>query len=239
MKIPILTIAFCAVLAAATNSTGQPGPKPRNIGIVVWKFWEPMDVYGPIEVVTTIGFTQPINLYLLSADGQPQSTQPYFLFPEKANISTVILTDATFANPPPLDVVIIGGGGGTRNETTMAPVIEFAKNIYPSLQYIISVCTGATVLARAGLLDGKRATTNKKAWAWATTFGNRVRWQPHSRYVRDQNVWTTSGVSAGVDGMLGWVEYVWGSTLASQIEANMEWTRLGANGDKWGDYYGL
>ncbi|KAF3920807.1 hypothetical protein ABW20_dc0108250 [Dactylellina cionopaga] len=238
VKIASLITAFYAALAAAATE-GQPGPKPRNFGIIVWPFWEPMDTYGPIETITALGFTQPVNIFILSADGKPVSSQPFVPFASKANISTIISVDATFANPPQLDVLIMGGGGATRNDTTMAPVIEFVKDIYPSLQYVISVCTGATILARAGLLDGKRATTNKRAWAWATTFGQRVRWQPHARYVRDKNVWTTSGISAGVDGMLGFVEYVWGSAVADSLEAGMEWTRLGANGDKWGDYYGL
>jgi transcriptional regulator GlxA family with amidase domain len=74
-------------------------------------------------------------------------------------------------------------------------IIEFIKETYPKLRYIISVCSGATLLARAGVLDGKRATTNKSVWEWAVLQGPKVKWVPTARWVVDGNIWTTSGVA--------------------------------------------
>jgi putative intracellular protease/amidase len=62
--------------------------------------------------------------------------------------------------------------------------VDYIREVYPSLQYIVSVCTGSTLLARAGILDGKRATTNKKNWTWAVATGPKVKWVP-GRWVVD------------------------------------------------------
>lgn len=105
----------------------------------------------------------------------------------------------SFADAPPLDILLIPGGGGSRylsaiNDTAIE---DFARERYPSLKYLLSVCTGSAFLAKAGLLDGRKATTNKAAWSFPTEFGNNVTWVPTARWVVDGNVWSSSGVSAG------------------------------------------
>ncbi|KAF3935468.1 hypothetical protein ABW20_dc0109799 [Dactylellina cionopaga] len=238
MKLTAVVTLLSAALAVATNDP-QPGPKPKNIGIALFRGWQPMDVFGPIEAIWGLGLSQPINLYLLDEDGDTAMIKPLTPFATNSNTSATVLVDYTFANAPALDVLIVPGGVGTRNQPNVQAVIDYVKEVYPSLQYLISVCTGASILARAGILDGKRATTNKRSWAFVTQFGERVRWQPKARYVRDGNVWTTSGISAGVDGVLGWIEYVWGSNISTDVTNVMEWNKVGANDDKFGKLYGL
>ena len=63
----------------------------------------------------------------------------------------------------------------------------------------MSVCTGSALLARAGVLDGLKATTNKRAFDWVRSQGPRVTWMPRARWVQDGSVFTSSGVSAGMD----------------------------------------
>ena len=106
------------------------------------------------------------------------------------------------------------GGPGTRSPY-MNSTIAYVKKAYPKLRYLVTVCTGSTIAARAGVLDGKKATGNKAAWNFTVTSGKlscsllglyhtnpllsgpNVDWVPVARWVNDGNVWTTSGVSAG------------------------------------------
>lgn len=75
----------------------------------------------------------------------------------------------TFANAPmDLEVLLIPGGLGTRNEEAMKPIVNFLRDTYPKLKYLLTVCTGSAVLAKTGILDGKKATSNKKSWAWVS-----------------------------------------------------------------------
>jgi putative intracellular protease/amidase len=101
------------------------------------------------------------------------------------------------ANAGEIEVLIVPGGGGTRDN--MTEEIAFVKAMYPKLKYIISVCTGATIVSRAGVLDGRKATTNKRSWPWAVAQGPNVTWVPTARWVEDGNIFSSSGVSAGID----------------------------------------
>jgi len=70
----------------------------------------------------------------------------------------------TFTDPPvDLEVLLIPGGRGTRDEEAMKPVVEFVRDMYSKLNYLLTVCTGSAVLARTGILDRRRATSNKKS----------------------------------------------------------------------------
>ncbi|XPS72245.1 hypothetical protein M3J09_004412 [Ascochyta lentis] len=129
--------------------------------------------------------------------------------------------------PMPMDsdieVLLVPGGGGTRQN--MTEEIAFVKEIYPKLKYIISICTGATILSRAGVLDGKKATTNKRAWPWATSTGPNVEWVPSARWVEDGNVFSSSGISAGIDVTFAWVGKVYGEEVADYLANSMEYER--------------
>jgi putative intracellular protease/amidase len=100
-----------------------------------------------------------------------------------SNFSQQILPTHTFKHPPKdLDVLIVSGGQGSL-VLELHDEIKYIKDVYPSLKYILSVCTGSTLLARAGILDGKNAT-NKQNWEWATATGPKVNWLP-GRWVVD------------------------------------------------------
>jgi transcriptional regulator GlxA family with amidase domain len=115
-----------------------------------------------------------------------------------------------------MEVLMIPGGGGTRS-TYLNNTLAFVAETYPKLRYLITVCTGSGLAAKAGILDGRNATTNKAAWATVTGWGPKVHWKAPARWVVDGNIWTTSGVAAGIDGTLAFVRHVYG-------EANYTWT---------------
>jgi putative intracellular protease/amidase len=113
-----------------------------------------------------------------------------------SNFSQAFVPTHSFKHPPKhLDVLIVPGGLGTRAESQgLADAIKYIKDVYPSLKYIMSVCTGATLLGRAGVLDNRRATTNKQTWAFATSYGKNVSWSPTERWVVDGALRPSSGM---------------------------------------------
>ena len=126
-------------------------------------------------------------------------------------------------DPGDIEVLLVPGGGGTRKD--MTEEIAFVKEIYPKLQYIISVCTGASILARAGIADGRRMTTNKRSWSWVASTGPNVTWVPTARWVQDGNIWSTSGIASGIDGSYAWVSHVYGDPVSDYMSKSLEYER--------------
>jgi putative intracellular protease/amidase len=155
----------------------------------------------------------------------PSSSPPYPL----TRFAEHIVPTHTFADAArlPLDVLLVPGhSGGHIPAATHAPAAAFVAAAFPRLQYLLSVCSGARVLADAGVLAGRRATTNKFGWRQITTesaAARRVRWVPQARWVVDGNVWTASGISAGIDMALAFVRHLHGAPLAQWLADTMEY----------------
>ena len=184
-----------------------------------------------------------MSLSLIAETLDPVSTKipPWATNPANSTFGQEVVPTHTFDTAPPLDVLIIPGGAGTRAPSPLLnSTIDFVASRYPSLQYLITVCTGAGIAARAGVLDHKHATTNKKAWAQTTALGTKVKWVARARWVTDGNIWSTSGVSAGIDGLLAWMDAVYGRATATQIANHMEYERrLDSTDDPFAAIYGL
>ena len=88
------------------------------------------------------------------------------------------------------------------------------------------MCTGSALAAQAGVLDGKKATSNKLAWDYVTGLRDRVEWVRKARWVVDGNVYTSSGISAGLDATLAFVENTYGREVTEQVARRMEYTRI-------------
>jgi putative intracellular protease/amidase len=231
---------------------------PRHIGLLLTPSVTPIDLFGPLDVFSGFAMafnnqTGPMHLTVLSADNATTTTAPPI--PGLPGfgmdlVPTISLADyldaqakgfkgnASHGLPGPLDVILIPGGGGTRQNVTRE--IAFVKEVYPHLKSLITVCTGSTIAARAGVLDGKRATTNKMSWTWATSFGKDVKYQTHARWVQDGNLWTGSGVSAAVDTAYAWLAGTFGEEAAQWVADVSEYTRW-TNGsyDPFADRWGL
>ncbi|KAJ5082938.1 hypothetical protein N7532_011981 [Penicillium argentinense] len=190
---------------------------------VLFPGFEALDAFGPLNCLNDLSRSEPITLAMLSSTLDPVSTKPP-MFP--ASLGQTVLPTHTFVDAPELDVLLIPGGLGTRGS---APVVQdaiaFIQKTYPQLKYLITVCTGSGLAARAGVLNGKRATTNKKAWKETTALGPEVNWVARARWVTDGNIWTSSGVSAGIDVTLAWIEEVFGKEKATLIANSNEYTR--------------
>jgi transcriptional regulator GlxA family with amidase domain len=126
-----------------------------------------------------------------------------------------------FENCPQLDYLLVPGGQGTRTEVNNAVLCAFVAEQARGCKAVLSVCTGSFVLHAAGLLAGKRATTH-----WASLERMRALGDVNvveERYVRDGNVWTAAGVSAGMDLMLAFIADVGGAEAAGKVQFGAEY----------------
>ncbi|ROT37341.1 DJ-1/PfpI family protein [Sodiomyces alkalinus F11] len=234
----------CSHVNLATAQCGNSTSPPVNYGMVLFPSFQALDVFGPLDILNMLSLSHPMNLYLIAATLDPVSTAAMSasMNPLNSNFSESIVPTHTFADPPPdLDVLIVPGGLGTRAPAPrLDELIGFIRDVYPSLEYLISVCTGAGLVARAGVLDGRNATTNKRAWAQTVAHGPATNWIGRARWVVDENVWTSSGVSAGMDATLAWVAAVFGEEQADSLALGMEYERVSdPSNDPFADYWGV
>jgi transcriptional regulator GlxA family with amidase domain len=139
-----------------------------------------------------------------------------------ANCGLRISADKTFREVRgKVDTLLVAGGNAIEQNEINAQAVRWLKKISPRIRRIGSVCTGAMLLARAGLLDGRRATTH---WNWCHTLikrAPRARVESDPIFVRDENIYTSAGVTAGMDLALALVEEDHGSRLALQVARNL------------------
>ncbi|KAF8075222.1 DJ-1/PfpI family protein [Lyophyllum atratum] len=208
------------------SKEGRPkGPVPVNFGIVVFPGFQALDAFGPLDALNTLSFMFPLKLSILAATLDPVSTKPPGIkHPLGSDFGQSINPTHTFASAPPLDVLLVPGGPGAWAPGIQS-AIEFIKKMYPSLKYILTVCNGAGVAAQAGIMDGKRATTSKMDWAKETALRPQVKWVSHARWVVDGNVWSSSGVSAGLDAVFAFIAAVYGEEAAEKLSNILEYER--------------
>ncbi|KAJ3793573.1 class I glutamine amidotransferase-like protein [Lentinula aff. detonsa] len=199
---------------------------PVTYGLLVFPTFQALDAFGPLDILNLLSRDFPMNLSIIAETLEPVSTKHRnpSLNPLQSNFGESIVPTHDFTNAPPLDVLIIPGGYGLR-ANDLDPLYDFVRRTYPSLKYLITVCTGSWVAARAGILDGRRATSNKNSWARTKEVRPNVNWVAHARWVVDGNIWTSSGVSAGMDATIAFVEKVYGKEQAKKIAREMEYER--------------
>jgi transcriptional regulator GlxA family with amidase domain len=159
------------------------------VGVLLFPGFELLDVYGPLEVFGHRTLQQDLRVLTVATEAGPV-----------ASAQTIRgMADHGVADCPPLDVLLVPGGMGTRREVDNAALVDWIAARAAATPLVTSVCTGAALLARAGVLDGRRATTNKFAFDWVVSQGPRVTWVHRARWVVDGKFITSSGVSAGID----------------------------------------
>jgi transcriptional regulator GlxA family with amidase domain len=182
----------------------------RRVVTVLFDGFELLDVCGPLEIFGTAD--QRFDLPIVGpAAGPVRSGQGPFL-----------VADHAYEDAPTADIVLVPGGIGTRRLVDDPSFVSWLSGWAAPAPVIASVCTGSGLLAAAGLLDGYRATSNKRAFAWATAQGSDVHWVPEARWVEDRNRWTSSGVAAGIDMALALVAHLHGEDLATAVADRVE-----------------
>ena len=187
-----------------------------NVAVLLFEDFETLDVFGPVEILGRLkqNYQKQISFYSLSG-GLVNNSHGVSI--QTKNIEN--LKNGT-------DIVLIPGGHGTRSEVDNSLFINKIREISNLSKFVLSVCTGSALLAKAGLLDGKRATSNKKAFDWVITQGENVRWVKKARWVKDEKFYTSAGVSAGMDMTLGFLNDLHGIEFARKVAFEMEynWT---------------
>lgn len=159
----------------------------RTLGVVLFPNFELLDVFGPLEAFGNLSGLFKI-IMVAERPGPVKSAQ-----------GPQVWADAGWADCPPLNLLLVPGGIGTREEVNNRALLDWIAQRAADAEITASVCTGAALLARAGVLDGRRATTNKAWFQWVEEQGPTVQWVRSARWVDDGSVVTSSGVSAGMD----------------------------------------
>ena len=124
-------------------------------------------------------------------------------------------------------ILLVPGGFGTRRLVNDSAFVSALRKAAEESVYCLTVCTGSALLAKTGLLDGMRATSNKRAFDWVVSVNPSVLWQRHARWVSDGKFYSSSGVSAGIDMALGFISDRSGEEKAREIADSMEYVRNG------------
>lgn len=210
----VTALASLLLAGPARASDDAKEPRKRNVAIVVHEGVELLDFAGPGEVFSSANQGKAFRVFTVGPSASPVKSQRFL----------TITPEFTIANCPKPDIIVIPGGQ-TKVLLENPEFINWIKARAPETEVMLSVCTGAFVLADAGLLDGLEATTHYGSIANLKRRPN-IKVRADKRFVDNGKIVTTAGVSAGIDGALHLVSRLCGSMTAERTAKYMEyrWT---------------
>ena len=179
----------------------------RSVGFLIFPQFQLLDATGPISTFE-IGGRYGGDGYALSVLAAQEGP---IVSSSGASLCAIGIDRA-----PPLDTLIVAGGDGTRAAARDAATLDFVRAVARTARRVASVCSGTYVLAEAGLLDGLRATTH---WSRAADFARRypqVRLEPDRIFIRDGSIWSSAGITAGIDLCLALIAEDLGEDIAQR-----------------------
>jgi len=188
----------------------------RNVAIFIFDDVEVLDFCGPFEVFSVTGRrngSNPFNVYTVAEKAGPIL----------ARNALSINPRYTFADSPEPDILVIPGGYGTRQEVQKTAVLDWVKDCSRRSELLLSVCTGALVLGKAGLLGGLTATTHHLALAELKEVAPQTTIDASKRFIDNGKIITAAGISAGIDMALHVVARLLGKEQALETAAYMEY----------------
>ena len=194
---------------------------PLIVGILIFDDVEILDVTGPFEVFAVTRLNEKQRL-------QQSSPFKVYLISETKNqilaIGGLRLTpDMTISECPELDLLIIPGGWGTRKESKNKILLNWIGNQFTNDRLIASVCTGSSLLGKAGLLDGRGATTHWRAFDFLQESAPKARILKDVRFTLTEPIFTSAGISAGIDLALRIVSHLFGTEVGQATARHMEY----------------
>ena len=194
-----------------------------DFNVILFDDFETLDAFGPVEVIGRLPEYYRLRYYSLNG-GIVKSSQ-------QIQINTLPLTEIN-----PSGILLIPGGMGTRVFVNDKDFVEQIKSLSEKASYVLTVCTGSVLLAKTGLLNGMKATSNKKALEWVSSNAAEVNWMKKARWVKDGKFYTSSGVSAGIDMTLGFLCDIYGCEKSKTIACDIEYIW---NADKENDPFAV
>jgi len=193
----------------------------KRLGIIIFDAIEVLDFCGPFEVFSVTRLDEsrrreepsPFEILLIAQHRRPVT----------ATGGMKVIPDVTFDDCPDLDILVVPGGWGTRGEMHNEAMLSFVRCRALRVERLASVCTGALILASAGLLDGLRATTHWQSLAMMQESFPRVAVDGASHVVEAGKIITSAGIAAGIDMALRVVAGYFGETVARATARHMEY----------------
>jgi len=193
----------------------------KRVGIVLFEDIEVLDFCGPFEV---------FSVTRLNEEKRREESSPFevLLVAEKPGPVTTtggmkVIPHYTFETCPRLNIVVAPGGWGTRKELTNPIMLDWLRARAAEVETLTAVCTGSMLLGFAGLLDGLHATTHWRSLDWMRDSFPAVRVEYDKHFVRDGRVFTSAGISAGIDMSLKVVAHYMGKEIAKATARHMEY----------------
>ena len=193
----------------------------KRVGILVFPNVEVLDFCGPFEV---------FSVTRLNEEARREEPSPFEVLVVAESKDTVVATgglkvvpDVTLETCPPLDILVVPGGWGTRSEINNERLVRWIGERGREVETLTSVCTGSMLLGKAGLLDGRRATTHWRALPWMRESFPSVTVEEKLHVVEDGHVVTSAGISAGIDMALRIVIRYFGAAVGLATARNMEY----------------
>ena len=195
-----------------------------TVGVLIFPGFEMLDAYGPMEMWGSLkhaparfwgGEEKRVGLKLVTIAATRGE------IPSNQGPKTV--ADYGYADSPRLDYLLVPGGIGAVPLVNDTATLNWLRDQATRTKVVMSVCNGASLLAAAGILDGRPATTNKMAFKDSTAPGPKVNWVKQARWVDDGAVVSSSGVSAGMDMTLAVISRLYGQPLGDWLEQITEY----------------
>ena len=196
--------------------------RKKNVGIFIFDLVEVLDFSGPYEVFSSARVSKRSNA---SIHTLPKAFNVFTISEIKKLITATgglkVKSDFTFKSCPEMDILIIPGGIGTRKLLENDKILNWLR-LHRNLEILASVCTGSLLLAKAGLLERKKATTHWGALKLLKKISPSTKVIKKNKYVFD-TYYTSAGVSTGIDMSLNIVENVYGKTIAKNTAKYIEY----------------
>jgi len=199
----------------------------KQVGILLFKDIEVLDFCGPFEVFSVTRRNEekrreepsPFNVLLVAESREPVVTTG----------GMKVLPDCDLDSCPALDILVVPGGWGTRQEMNNGRLLAWISERARQVETLTSVCTGALLLGKAGLLEGRRATTHWRSLDWMQELFPKTRVEKQLHVVEDGALLTSAGISAGIDMALKVVSRYMGEAVARATARHMEYSYPDSN----------